>query len=241
MSESSQIKRQILGRTLLFGALADAEMDHLAAMAKLLRLPARTPLFFKGDPGDRLYIVVRGVVRISTVSADGRETTLNLMGPGQMFGEIAVLDGGERTADASVIEDCEMVAIERRDLLAFLERNPRCSIRMLAACSDRLRWVSELLEDAQFLELPARLAKRLLLLSHMFGQKVEDGVRIGVRLSQRDLAAHMTVRRESVNKQLNDWEREGLIRMGRGWIVVLDHDALDACAALPSRRAGRGD
>ena len=232
MSDRLDIKRQAFRKTSLFSSLTESELDKIAGMAKLLALPPGSTLFMKGDPGDRLFIVIKGIIRISTVSMEGRETTLNLIGAGQMLGEIAVLDGGDRTADATTIDATELLAIEKRDLLAFLEQNPRCCIRMLAACADRLRWISGLLEDANFLELPARLAKRLLLLARTFGRPVSDGIRIDLRLSQQDLATHMNVTRESVNKLIHSWQMEGLVQTGRGWVIVRDEDALEGLAEV---------
>lgn len=224
MGETADIKRDALRQTVLFGALSGGDLDHVVAMTKLVHVPPQTRLFLKGDPGDRLYIVISGVVRIGTVSPDGQEITLNLMNAGQMFGEIAVLDGGDRTADAFTVDEVALLVIERRDLLAFLTHSPGACIQMLAGCTERLRWISELLEDACFLQLPARLAKRLLLLAQTFGQPCEKGVKIGIRLSQRDLASHMNVTRESINKVIKGWEQDGVIaRDGTQLILVAPH------------------
>jgi len=234
MIDRLDTKRQALRRTALFSSLTEVEFDKLVPLSKLLSYPPGITLFMKGDPGDRLFIVIKGIVRISTMSMEGRETTLNLIASGQMFGEIALLDGGERTADAMTVDSTELLAIEKRDLLGFLESNPQSCIRMLAACADRLRWISGLLEDANFLDLPARLAKRLLLLARTFGRPVTDGIRIDLRLSQQDLATHMNVTRESVNKLIHSWELEGLVQTGRGWVVVRNEDALEGLAEVES-------
>jgi len=234
MSDIIEIKRNALSKTALFNSLTPTELEHLAIMSKLLTIDPQQVLFMKGDAGDRLFIVIKGIVRISSMSADGRETTLNLMGAGQMFGEIAVLDGGQRTADATAVDVTELLAIERRDLFAFLERHPKCCIRMLANCAERLRWISGLLEDANYLDLSARLAKRLLLLARMFGRSVAEGIRIDIRLSQQDLATHMNVTRESVNKMIHAWEQDGLVKTGRGWVVVRNELALEDLANTES-------
>ena len=123
--EKSDLKRHALNRSLPFGPLPPEDIERLASMAKLLTLPAGTLLFMKGDPGDRLYIIVSGLVRIATISPDGQEITLNLLSDGQMFGEIAILDGGFRTADATAVEETQLLAIERRDLTALLVESPR--------------------------------------------------------------------------------------------------------------------
>ena len=228
MRDLAEIKRRALAQTALFGPLSSKDIDNLVAMAKLLKFPARHPLFMKGDPGYKLFIVISGVVRISTVSPEGRETTVNLIHAGKMFGEVAVFDGGERIADATTVDDVEMLAVERRDLRAFLSRNPESCFLMLASCCQRIRWVSELLEDAHYLELPARLAKRLLLLAKTFGKPADDGLRIGIRLSQRELANHMNAARETVNKLLGQWQDERLIKIGHAEITILDPNGLEA-------------
>ena len=228
MSDDQEIKQQALARTPLFAALPQSDLDQLGQMAKRRQLALGQSLFVKGDPGDTLYVVVSGVVKISMTSPGGSEKVLNLIGPGQMFGEIALLDGGERTADAIAVEPSELVAIGRRDLFDFFDKNPRGWTRMLAACCERIRWISEMFEDATFLELPARLAKRLLLLSQSFGQKGPSGeVLINLRLSQQDLANQMSVTRESINKVLNSWDKQEIIHLQRGRITLLAPSALE--------------
>ncbi|HIJ38796.1 MAG TPA: Crp/Fnr family transcriptional regulator [Rhodospirillaceae bacterium] len=222
-------KRQTLGKSTLFGTLPPDDLEHLASISKLFAVQKQTLLFSKGDVGERLYLVVKGLIRITTISVDGRESILNLVGPGKIFGEIAVLDGGLRTADAIAVEDSELLSIERKDLMLFLHQSPHCCIRMLAACASRMRWISSLLEDTHFLDLPARLAKRLLLLARSFGQPVANGIRIDIRLSQQDLANHLNVSRESINKLINNWEQQGLVQTGRGKIFIVDRERLEQC------------
>ena len=225
--EKSDFKRHALNRSAPFGPLPAEDIERLATMAKIVTLPAGMLLFMKGDPGDRLYIIVSGLVRIATVSPDGQEITLNLLSDGQMFGEIAILDGGIRTADATTVEETQLLAIERRDLTSLLVENPRVCMRLLYTCAARLRWISQALEDTQFLDLPARLAKRLLQLAHAFGRPAEQGIKIGIRLSQQDLATHMNASRESVNKLINAWEHQGLVQTGRNWIIITNPEGLE--------------
>ncbi len=220
------VRRRILGRNPLLGALPGEDLDRLAMVARLHAVDHSTMLFRKGDPGDVLYLVVDGAVRIGTVSADGRETVLNLIGPNQIFGEVATFDGGGRIADAVTIGPAALLLMERRDVIAVFERNPQCFMALLAACAARARWINELLEDAQFLELPARLAKRLLCLADTFGKDNGDGVLIDLRLSQQELAHHMNVSRESVNKLLVVWQDRGWIGRDRGLLVLRDPGAL---------------
>ena len=226
-TDKIDLRRHALLRSTVFGPLPPEDIERLAAMSKIVTLPAGTLLFMKGDPGDRLYIIISGLIRIAALSPDGQEITLNLLSEGQMFGEIATLDGGFRTADAMTVDEVQLLAIQRRDLIPLLAENSRVCLRFLSACAERLRWISEALEDTQFLELPARLAKRLLHLARSFGQPAEAGIKIGIRLSQQDLATHMNASRESVNKLINAWENQGLVQTGRNWIIIRDPEALE--------------
>ena len=227
----SETKIRLLAGSMMFAGLAPEELNDLAARAHFVSLATDQPLFFKGDPGTQLYIVARGVIRISSTSEDGKETTLNLLRQGQAFGEIAVLDGRERTANALAHEPTELLVIEQRDLLAFLDRHPEAMRRILTAVCDRLRWISELLEDASFLDLPRRLAKRILLLARLFGQPYsEGGIRIAIQLSQQDLASLMVVTRESINRQIRQWEDDGLVALRKGYLIVIDIFRLEQIA-----------
>lgn len=205
-------KIAILRGAPLFSGLTETELHILAAKSQLLTLAPREPLFFRGDPGDRLYIVVEGIMRIGSVSDEGHEVTLNLMTTGQMFGEIAALDGSERTADASAFDQVLLLTIHRAHLIEFLANDPDACLRLVSAMCDRLRWVSGLLEDANFLDIPARLAKRLVMLGYLFGAPDASGkIRLSLRLSQQELANLIGATRESVNKFLRKWEDDSAI------------------------------
>jgi CRP/FNR family cyclic AMP-dependent transcriptional regulator len=223
MNQSIAGKIKLLQSTVLFADLPESDIAELAAASHFLHLDQDQMLFIKGDPGHQLFIVVRGVIRISSNSADGKETTLNLLRAGQMFGEVAVLDGQNRTANATAHEVSDLLVLERRDLMAFLDRNPEAMRRMLVAVCSRLRYISEALEDAHFLDLPRRLAKRILLLTRLFGHPFSGGgIRIALQLSQQDLAELLVVTRESVNRQLRQWESEGIMTLKGGYLVVTD-------------------
>ena len=223
MSTPPNAKMRLMQSAVLFAGLAEESLAELSATAHFLRLETGQTLFLKGDPGHQLFIVARGVIRISSTSDDGKETTLNLMHSGQMFGEVAVLDGQDRTANAIAHEPSELLVIERRELMAYLDRNPEAMRRMLVAVCSRLRWISEALEDAHFLDFPRRLAKRILLLAKLFGHPhSEGGIRIAIQLSQQDLAELLVVTRESVNRQLRQWEADGLMTLRGGYLVVTD-------------------
>ena len=217
-----------LKRASLFQDLDGEALEALARIARSRSFSDGGVIFRKGDEASGLYVVVRGRVKISAGSRDGREVVLNLLGPGEVFGEVALIDGGERTAEAAACEPVRALVFERAPLIAFLEANPALMLRMLVTLTSRLRWVSERLEDAVFLSLPARLAKRLLFLGEHFGVNVESGRRLTVSLPQRELASHMNVARETVNRLLQEWRDGGLIDIQRGFIVLCKPDQLAA-------------
>lgn len=221
--------REFLARHDLLGHLTPEELDRLLAPARVERLDAGGVLFRKGDPGDRLYVVLAGRIAIGTTSEEGKEVVFNVLGRGAVFGEIALLDGKARTADATAMAESHLLVLERKDFMPFLESHPEVAARLIAVLCERVRWVSESYEDALFMDLPARLAKRLLLLAETYGEPVRpEGVRIEIKLSQQDLGKMTGVSRESVNKLMRAWQDDGLIALDRGRVVILDKDRLEA-------------
>jgi CRP-like cAMP-binding protein len=219
-------KRALLANHPLFGQLAPEELERLVAYMRLVRQPARTVLFRKGDPGTHMVVVVRGRVKVCTHSEDGKELVLNLINPGEVVGEIALLDGSDRTADAVTLADSDLLILERRDFIPFLQRHPDSCMRLFAVLCDRLRKTSELLEEALFLEGSSRLAKRLVHLAEVFGKPVQGGVMVDIPLSQQQLGNMVGMSRESMNKQLKQWRRDGLISIEEGRYVLTNLEAL---------------
>jgi CRP-like cAMP-binding protein len=219
-------RRRILERHSLFGTLTTDELDQLLARARVTTYRAREEIFHKGSPGTGLLAVLGGRVRISSLGPEGGEVVLNVIEAGEVFGEIALLDGKERTADAAALTDCELLAIDRRDFVPFLRANPDVALRLLAVLCHRLRRTTEQVEDMIFLDGPSRLAKKLLQLAEAHG----GADAAGVRISQRELGSMLGLSRESINKQLALWHRDGVIRVDRGGVTILDRDALGASA-----------
>lgn len=231
--------KMMLQRSPLFRGLAPASLEQVAALATQRSYREGETICRQGDPGDALYGIVSGRIRISTGDADGREIFLNIMVPGDTFGEIALLDGGTRTASAIAMEKCELVALRRDHLMALLAREAAVALELLRLCGERLRWTSGLLEDAALLDAPARLAKRLLSLGQLHGRKTARGVTL--RISQEDLASFLGVSRQAVNQQLQAWKARGWVDLGRGRVTVLDAGAIQNATragepAPPARR-----
>ncbi len=168
-----------------------------------------------------------GRISIGTTSEDGKEVVFNVLGRGEVFGEIARLDGKARTADATAMAECHLLVLDRSDFMPFLESHPEVAARLIAVLCERVRWVSQSYEDSLFMDLPARLAKRLLLLAETHGETAGGtGTRIEFPLSQQELAKMAGVSRESVNKLLRARQSEGLIAHDHSHVTILDASRL---------------
>jgi CRP-like cAMP-binding protein len=216
----SGVKREALRSSPLFEAMQPSEVDEVLRMAAERRFRRGQTIFQKGDDGTSMMAVLTGRVRISAVSADGKEVTLNVINPGDVFGEIALLDGKPRSADASAVDDTLLLVLERRHVLPFLKSNPDLMLRLLAVMCDRLRRTSVALEELALFDLPARLARVLGQLAEDYGRPSPAGTRIDFKLSQRDLSTLVASSRESVNKQLRAWQKDGVLDLDGGYIVL---------------------
>jgi CRP/FNR family cyclic AMP-dependent transcriptional regulator len=224
-------RREALLVSPFFRQMRPAELDEIIGFATDRRVPRGATIFAKGDAGSSMMAVLAGRVRIGNVSAEGREVTLNVIGPGEIFGEIALLDGRPRSADATAMEDCLLLAVERRHFLPFLLRHDGLVERLLVVLCDRLRSTSLALEDIALYDLVARLARLILKLAADYGRPVAGGTRIDLRLSQRDLSNLIAASRETVNKQLRVWREDGTLDQQDGYIVVRNAEALRALVA----------
>jgi CRP/FNR family cyclic AMP-dependent transcriptional regulator len=225
-------KRDLLARVPLFSGFAPRELDALVPAARAITVAARDEVFHKGDAGSQLYVVVDGRLKALTTSSEGDDVVFNVMGPGEVFGEMALLSEAPRSATVQAIERCELLVLDRRDLFAFLRRNPDVAVRMLTVVVERLVRVSELVEDIQFLKLPVRLAKKFVLFAERYGRPGKNGaVKIDLKLSQEEWGDLVGTTRESVNKQMREWGDEGLIEIDAGFVTLLRPEAFERLAA----------
>jgi CRP/FNR family transcriptional regulator, cyclic AMP receptor protein len=243
MSAPMADKRTILGAHEFFRGLPIHVVDRLAAHARTAEYGAGKPIFAKGDPGHGLLAVFAGLVKISVQSPEGREIVLNLIGHNEVFGEIALLDGEPRTADATAITRCHLLVLDRRDVLPLLEQEPSIGIRLLEVVSRRLRRTSEQVEDLSFEGVPLRLAKALLRLGELQGTTNMPKPRI--LITQKALGQTVGLSRESINKHLQAWRQAGLIEIDKGACILLDPETLrQLMASHEGRRPrpnGRGE
>lgn len=211
----------------LFSRLSREDLEALAAEAHERRYRRGEVIFHKDDPGDQFHVITAGKVRIVLFSPEGEEVTLAILGPGELFGELTLLDGGPRSATAVASEECHTLVIERDGFVSWLSTRPAAGIALLRVLSRRLRRSDELLGDVAFLNVPGRLAKKLVQLNHLYRRETAAGQPVEVRLTQEELASTIGVTRESANKYLRYFSSKGWVTLKKGRIVVLDPAALE--------------
>jgi CRP-like cAMP-binding protein len=235
--------RKILSQSVLFSQLEPEEVDRLAQSAKPKQADAKDVIFYQGDPGSQMFAITTGGVRVSVLSQDGKEIILGTLGPGDIFGEIALLDGRQRAATVTAIELSEFLVIERHDFVLVVEKYPQVAIKLLAIVTGRLRITNELIEDTLFLNLPSRLAKKLLALAKQCGEQTSQGLRIKAKFSQQERGSLVGTSGESINKQLRAWQDKGLVKVDRGYILIANPRKLallcNGSHPAPPRTAGR--
>lgn len=226
-------RRELLKSIPMFEGIDDRDLDRLLALTTTKKLARRELLFRKGDPGATLYAVMKGRLRTTGEGADGKEVVFGFSDPGDVIGEIAFLDQQPRSATVQAVEDAQLLTLHRRDLVPFLEKNPKVAVQLAVVLSARLRRLSELMEDTVSLGLPPRLAKKLVSLARTYGVEEEGGgLRIDLKLPQHELGELVGTSRESINKQLRAWTEEGLLTFERGYITIQNRDALEDLAGL---------
>ncbi len=224
-------KQAILARVALFRELGPGALADLGSVARSLTLPSREELFHRGDPGSQVYVVVSGRLKAFTTSDAGDDVVFDILKPGDVLGEVALLSEGPRTATVVTLDPCELLAVDRRDFLDFLRRHPELALQLLRILAARLRHMSELVEDTLFLNLPLRLAKKLASLAQSCGEATPEGVRIDLKLSQEEWGDLVGATRESVNKQMRSWVDEGLISLDRGFVTIHHLEELERLAS----------
>ena len=224
-------KLSVLRKHPIFCDLEPSALDQLCRYAKHASLKRGATIFSKGDPGNSLFAVISGTVKISISSPDGRNAILNLIGAGELFGEVAVLDGQARTADATANTNCEIFIIDRREFLPFVRSQPELAMKFIELLCARLRWTSDQVEQVILQNLPGRLASALIGLTEK--RKLDPQSRT-IAITQQEISEMVGMTRESINKQLRAWAARSWVRLEHGAIVVLDAGALRELAEAGS-------
>ena len=215
----------VLRSCALFRQMDDAALTAVARLLRARRFRRNEVIFHAGDPGDSLFVVATGSVKIVLASADGDEAIIAALRPGDFFGELSVLDGAERSATAIALEPTELRSLGRAPFLELVDTQPGLRRALLAGLAAELRRITLHAEELHFLDLPGRLAMRLVQLAHEAGA-VGPGVELPWRYTQSDLASMIGGSRQSVNRVLGDLSNEGLLRVEHDTIVIPDIDAL---------------
>jgi len=221
-----------LSQVWLFQGLRSEELERITQLACIRVYQSRKIVVAKGDRASELFVLLRGRAIVTTRGSEGTEAALNVMGPGEVFGEVALLDGQPRSASVTTLERCEMAVIDKRSFHALLAVSPSIAANLLAVLATRMRELTNRMEDRTFLDVSARLAKQLLWLAAHHGIQCGNRVRIQIKLSQQELGDLIGATRESVNKQLRAWTRNGVVNQDRGCIEIADLESLHAACGV---------
>jgi len=216
-----------LQSTPLFKGLSDNDCESIAQQLTLRQYAAKSSIFYQGDDGNSLYVVKSGQIRIFINSTDGSETSVILCGrPGQIFGELAVIDGLTRSASAVALTKTAVYTLDRDTFRHLMGQYPLVALNFMGILSKKVRYNTNQMDSLASMDIGQRLARKLLELGQDYGTAVDDGVRINTPLTQGNLASLIVATRESINKALKFFRHEGWIATRQGRIVILDTVAL---------------
>jgi CRP-like cAMP-binding protein len=218
----------------------EVDPEHLVPIVPLARNQSYGPgevVVHQGDEGNSVFSISAGFLKVAFSSPSGSHSTLTLMGPGEIFGELSLLDGGRRSATVTALTRCELIAIDRGPFLATLRAHPQVGIAVMEVVARRLRRLSERSDDLSGQPVGTRLAKQLLALAENHGYQLGPGrLRLGMKLSQRELGELIGATRESVNKQIGLWKDEGVVSDDDGYVVVTNLALLRSIADYGGNR-----
>jgi CRP/FNR family transcriptional regulator/CRP/FNR family cyclic AMP-dependent transcriptional regulator len=220
-----------LARIPFFAGLDSDALERLAAGTRTRRFRRGEVIFHAGDPGDALFIIVTGEVKISVPSESGEEAILTTLHEGDVFGELALLDGAPRSASAAALVPTETVVLPRERFRELVATEPAIRDALLASIAGELRRLTTHVEELHFLDMTGRVAARLVRLAEEAGPPADDGtVRLRSSLTQGELASMVGCTRQSVNKLLGQFSEEGFVRLDREGIAILDLPGLVAAS-----------
>ncbi len=231
MSLTIEQKQELLQEHFLLRHLSADDLKKLAARAEMKEFAANQTIFSRGDIANHRMVVTKGKVQISSPAAEGDDIIFATMHPGDVFGEMALIDGHERSTNALATEPTEVLTLQRDDFIKTLENNPKLCIDLLRVLCTRLRHTNELLEDFTIIDLRRRLAKRLAYLNQTHVGAGAAGLKMSVRVSADELIAVIGVSEDAIRKQLILWDQQGIIRLDSGWVTVQDLPALNGIVA----------
>ena len=217
---------EMLSRAPLFANLSADDAKSLRTGLTVTDISRGERLFSEDEPGDKLYVILSGKIKLSRAAPDGRENLLSVHGPGEMFGELSLFDPRPRTSSATAVTDAKLAGLAHDYMRGWLVTRPEVAMALLRALAQRLRRVNDDRADLVFTDVPGRVAKALLDLSERFGEQQEDGIRVNHDLTQEELAQLVGASRETVNKALADFVARGWVQLSAKSVLLIDPERL---------------
>ncbi|GAA3995053.1 MULTISPECIES: Crp/Fnr family transcriptional regulator [Allokutzneria] len=217
---------ETLARAGIFQGVEPAAAEALVATLEQVDFPRGHVIFAEGEPGDRLYIIQSGKVKVGRKSPDGRENLLSIMGPSDMFGELSIFDPGPRTSTATTVTEVRALTMDRPSLREWIGKRPEIAEQLLRVLARRLRRTNNMLADLIFTDVPGRVARALLQFAQRFGSQEAGLLRVTHDLTQEEIAQYVGASRETVNKALADFAHRGWLRLEGKSVLILDPERL---------------
>jgi CRP/FNR family transcriptional regulator, cyclic AMP receptor protein len=221
-----QSKYWFLKRIRLFSNLAEPDMERLDRVTKMEEVRRKQPIYLPGDAADTVYLLKAGRVKISRLTDEGKELTLAILEPGEVFGELEALEGTPRDTVAEALEDISVCVMSRKDFEEVLRKNPDLTIRLTKLIGFKLKKIELRIEDLVFKDVPVRLARLLGDLAAEFGKSVDGGTALGVKMTHQEMANLIGSTRETVSATLGDFKRRGLILLDKRSMIIRDPKGL---------------
>ena len=217
----------LIRRVDILSRLEPHEVEALRAKLRRRSFSRGEVVFQQGDPGDRLYFVADGLVKIAIISGEGRENDIALIAPGDCFGEMSMFDSGSRSATAIAMEATQVLTLSREDFLDFMHHHSQVAIRIIALLARRLRATDQMVGDMVFLDVPTRVGKKLLELARLYTEGATPSASVTVQLGQEELSGLVGCTREAVTRALGAYRRMGLVATAHRKITIRDPKSLE--------------
>lgn len=210
----------------LFDGISPSEMQEMEQITRMEEVKKRQPLYLPGDPSNNVYLLKRGRVKIANTAPNGKEVTFDILEPGEIFGELEVLEDAPRSTSAETLDDVLICVIPRKDFDQYLALHPTVMFKLTKLIGLRLKKIQSRVEDLVFRDVPARLAHLLLELSKTEGVAEKQGIRLKVKLTHQEMANLIGCSRETVSATMGRFRDDGLIQMDGRTITILKPNAL---------------
>ncbi len=212
--------RKILEKVPLFSGLSDPSLEHLLQATNRKAYPKDSILVEENDPGETLFMILEGRVKVTNIGPDGKEVILSVLGPGEFFGEMSILDEEPRSANVVTMEKTEMMLLRRKEFLSLLENNKEILSKLLSTLSGRLRHANAQIKSLALLDVLGRIARLLLDSAHKEGRKLIDGSVVFRRPTHQEIASMVGTSRETVSRMIGDLSRDGYIKISGKDIII---------------------